>query len=71
MSKKQYLTPDEVATRYRGTVSIRTLANWRSMRIGPKFFKIGKTILYEEGDLDAWDDRNTVKCTSMIRDEHP
>ena len=48
--KKRYLTQDEVADRYRGLVSVRTLANWRSLRIGQKFTKIGKTVLYEEGD---------------------
>jgi hypothetical protein len=46
---------------------VRTLANWRSLRIGPKFTKIGKTVLYEEGELDAWDERNTVKCAATVR----
>lgn len=68
MSKKQYLTPEEVVERYRGMVSIRTLANWRSMRQGPKFTKLGKAVLYEVGELDAWDDRNTVKCTHLVRE---
>lgn len=68
MSKKHYLTQDEVAERYRGLVSVRTLANWRSLRIGPKFTKIGKTVLYDEAELDAWDDRNTVKCVARVRE---
>lgn len=68
MSKRSYLTQDEVAERYRGLVSVRTLANWRSMRIGPKYTKIGKTVLYEVGELDAWDDRNTVKCAATVRE---
>lgn len=67
MSKKRYLTQEEVADRYRGLVSVRTLANWRSQRRGPKFTKIGKTVLYEEGELDAWDERNTVKCAPTVR----
>lgn len=53
MSKKRYLTPDEVVARYRGIVSIRTLSNWRSLRTGPKFVKIGKAVLYDEDELDA------------------
>lgn len=61
MSKKNYLTADEVTERYRGTVSSRTLANWRSLKIGPKFIKIGKAVLYDEADIDAWDERNTAK----------
>ena len=66
--KKRYLTQDEVAERYRGLISVRTLANWRSMRIGPRFTKIGKTVLYEEGELDAWDEHNTVKCATALRE---
>lgn len=69
MAKKIYLTPEEVVDRYRETISIRTLANWRSLRQGPKFTKLGKAVLYDEAELDAWDDRNTVKCVSMIRDD--
>lgn len=65
--KKRYLTQDEVAERYRGMISVRTLANWRSLRQGPKFLKCGKTVLYDENELDAWDDRNTIKCASTVR----
>ena len=41
-----YLTLEEVITRYRGKVSEGTLRNWRTMRIGPSFIKIGKAVLY-------------------------
>lgn len=68
MSRKKYLTQDEVADRYRGLISVRTLANWRSLRIGPRYTKIGKTVLYEESELDAWDDKNTIKCASVVRE---
>lgn len=68
MSKKRYLTQDEVADRYRGLVSVRTLANWRSARRGPRYVKIGKTVLYDEAELDAWDERNTVKCAAALRE---
>lgn len=68
MNKKHYLTPKEVVDRYRGIVSIRTLANWRSMRTGPKFLKIGKAVLYDAADLDTWDERNAVKCVTAVRE---
>lgn len=64
--KKRYLTQDEVADRYRGLISVRTLCNWRSLRISPPYCKIGKTVLYEESELDAWDERNTVKCAATV-----
>lgn len=62
MSTSKFLTPDEVAERYRGGISIGTLRNWRAMRIGPTFVKIGKAVLYPVDDLDAWDEKNKVQC---------
>lgn len=57
-----YLTLAEVIERYRGQVSEGTLRNWRSMRIGPSFLKIGKAVLYPVEELDRWDRRNLVVC---------
>lgn len=60
MTCRRYLTPREVVERYRETLSEQTLANWRSMKIGPRYTKVGKAVLYREDDLDAWDDANSV-----------
>jgi hypothetical protein len=57
-----FLTLNEVVERYRGQISEGTLRNWRSMRIGPSFIKIGKAILYPLEDVDRWDRRNLVVC---------
>ncbi len=62
MSDPIFLTLEEVVERYRGQVSEGTLRNWRSMRIGPSFIKIGKAILYPLEELDRWDRRNLVTC---------
>ncbi|AZO68009.1 DNA-binding protein [Mesorhizobium sp. M6A.T.Cr.TU.016.01.1.1] len=64
MSTEKYLTPDEVSERYRGEISVGTLRNWRSLRIGPSFIKIGKAILYPSPELDLWDQKNVVACRS-------
>ena len=56
------LTLEEVVERNRGQVSEGTLRNWRSMRIGPSFIKIGKAILYPLEELDRWDRRSLVVC---------
>lgn len=56
------LTTEEVAARYRGLVSAGTLENWRALRIGPSFLKIGKAVLYPVRELEAWDERNLVEC---------
>ena len=67
MSESKFLTPEEVAERYRGGVSVGTLRNWRAMRIGPTFLKIGKAILYPVSELDAWDEKNRVTCRASRR----
>jgi len=67
MTESRFLTPDEVAERYRGGISTGTLRNWRAMRIGPSFVKIGKAVLYPAGELDAWDEKNKVQCRAAKR----
>lgn len=67
MDSLKYLTAEEVCDRYRGSVSVGTLRNWRAMRIGPSFVKIGKAVLYPLHELDAWDQKNKVKCRDATR----
>lgn len=62
MADRKFLTAEEVSERYRGGISVGTLRNWRAMRIGPTFIKIGKAVLYPTAELDAWDQKNTVTC---------
>jgi hypothetical protein len=65
MSDRKFLTAKEVSDRYRGSISVGTLRNWRSMRVGPTFIKVGKAILYPVDELDSWDQKNTVVCRSL------
>ncbi len=67
MDERKYLTAEEVSERYRGSVSIGTLRNWRAMKIGPPFIKIGKAVLYPVEQLEAWDKKNTVTCRASKR----
>jgi len=67
MDQRKYLTAEEVSERYRGGVSVGTLRNWRAMRIGPTFIKIGKAVLYPIDELEAWDQKNTVACRASKR----
>ena len=62
MNDGKFLTPEEVTERYRGGVSIGTLRNWRAMRVGPAYLKIGKSVLYPIDELEAWDKKNIVIC---------
>jgi Helix-turn-helix domain len=67
MSDKKYLTAEEVSERYRGEITVGTLRNWRAMRIGPAFVKIGKAVLYPVEELEAWDQKNLVTCRASRR----
>jgi Helix-turn-helix domain len=62
MSDVKFLTAEEVSERYRGEITVGTLRNWRAMRIGPAYVKIGKAVLYPVSELDAWDQKNLVVC---------
>jgi hypothetical protein len=62
MPDNKFLTAQEVSERYRGEITVGTLRNWRAMRIGPAFVKIGKAVLYPVDELDAWDKQNIVVC---------
>jgi hypothetical protein len=67
-----FLTLNEVVERYRGQISEGTLRNWRSMRVGPSFLKVGKAILYPREELDRWDRRSLIVCRpfrSLLVDE--
>jgi hypothetical protein len=52
MSDSMFLTLNEVIERYRGQISEGALRNWRSMRVGPSFLKVGKAVLYPLEELD-------------------
>ena len=62
MGENRFLTAEEVSERYRGEITVGTLRNWRAMRIGPGFIKIGKAVLYPISELQAWDQKNIVTC---------
>jgi hypothetical protein len=62
VSSPSYLTVAEVVVRYRGQISEGTLCNWRVMRIGPSFIKVGKVPLYPIEELDRWDRSNLIVC---------
>lgn len=47
-----FLTPEEVYERYRGMISLGTLRNWRMMKIGPSFLKLGRAVLYPLAELE-------------------
>ena len=67
MTEPLYLTPEEVTERFRSAISTGTQANWRAMRVGPTFVRIGKSIVYPLADLNEWANQQTVKCRATNR----
>lgn len=63
----QYLTPEELSRRLRGAISVRTLANWRCVRQGPRFTKAGGKILYPLAEVILWEQARTVSGTDGYR----
>ena len=56
----EYLTPGELVERYKRTITIRTLANWRSIGDGPRYTKIGGRVLYPLDGVKSWEDSRTL-----------
>ncbi len=53
------LTASELATLI--GKNVRTLANWRCARIGPRFVKIGNSVWYRVSDVENWIDAQRVE----------
>ena len=45
-------------------VAPKTLENWRTLGLGPRFIKAGRRVLYDPADLLAWRDQNRFGSTS-------
>jgi predicted DNA-binding transcriptional regulator AlpA len=50
--EKKYGNPEEVAKAF--GFSRGTLANWRSKKYGPKYYKVNRKILYRFTDVEKW-----------------
>jgi hypothetical protein len=64
MTEKQTLTPDQVEEIY--NIPKQTLANWRSLKVGPPYSKAGRRILYRVKDLESFLDRCQRKTTGHL-----
>lgn len=60
-----FLTPEELVQRYKGTISVKTLANWRTKGGGPEYTKIGGKIMYSLDAVLAWERRRTFDSTGV------
>jgi predicted DNA-binding transcriptional regulator AlpA len=49
---RKILRPDEVHERT--GVSVETLKYWRAQGRGPRWYKLGRRVVYNLADVDAW-----------------
>ncbi len=65
-SNTQLLTLTEAAAKLRTPVA--TLRYWRHLGAGPDSFRLGRRVMYRQGDLDRWvaeeHDRETARRSS-------
>ena len=63
MSEPEYLTPEELAARWRNWIHLDTLRSWRTKnrRRGPPFIKVGQRVLYPLKDVKLWEQSMRVE----------
>jgi hypothetical protein len=64
---RRYMTPQQVSEHFGGTISVRTLANWRSQQVGPAYTKVGGRVLYPTASIAEWEQKRTVGGTGQYR----
>jgi hypothetical protein len=52
MAEPRFMSSQETA-RYVG-VAPQTLANWRYLGRGPRFYRVGQLVKYDLRDVDSW-----------------
>jgi DNA-binding transcriptional MerR regulator len=65
MANLSPLLPTAAAAPLAG-VAPKTLENWRTLGLGPRFIKAGRRVLYDPEDLAAWRNENRFASTSEI-----
>lgn len=56
----EFLTPYDLHKRWSRAISLKTLANWRSLGLGPPYHKIRGRILYKTDEVRHWEINNRV-----------
>lgn len=64
LAKKKLLTPEQLAI-WLG-LSLNTVNQWRYLKRGPRFLKIGKNVRYAEEDVLAWLEQQSREGTSRV-----
>ncbi len=59
MNPSAYLSPLQVTEELPG-ITTRQLQRWRDEGRGPRYAKLGKSVVYRRADVDAWVANNLV-----------
>lgn len=62
---KKAITADEASVLY--GINKGTLANMRSKKRGPKYYKVGRKIVYKVQDFEQWFFSNPVMTIDSLR----
>lgn len=46
-----------------------TMRWWRSKGIGPRYYKVGRSVLYDPEDVRRWVEENAVQASGVERGE--
>ena len=65
MPQENFITPEALIERYKGRISIKTLANWRTKGGGPSYTKIGGKIMYPLSAVLTWEHLRTYGSTAV------
>jgi hypothetical protein len=58
-TEPRLLTPQALAERWQNTITLVTLATWRSRKLGPRYVKIGGRVLYPLEGVEEWERKRT------------
>jgi hypothetical protein len=68
-NEKRCLSPQDVVQIYPGIGALGTLANLRSKKRGPRFFKLGRKVVYRPEDIEAFLFQHPVLTIDSVRGE--
>jgi hypothetical protein len=59
LPEPKLLTPQALTERWQNSITLVTLATWRSRKLGPRYIKIGGRVLYPLDGVEEWERKRT------------
>jgi hypothetical protein len=59
-NESRLLTPQALIDRWQKSITLVTLATWRSRKNGPRYIKIGGRVLYPLDGVEEWETKRTM-----------